>query len=145
MVPSVVKEVPMASRDLTPEEVRALQREWRAVFARRLHRLTGRWSRGGDRYVFDRRYMLKYLCGAKAEDEYGMQEATSFYLLEDDGRSGQMFEDVTEKPSLSKYAEQREVIIFPPTYDWTVAVGPDYFDRICFTYREWVDDDDAVE
>ena len=54
----------MGVRVLGLKEVWSVQKAWREVFARRQHRLTGRWTRGSDRDVFDSK-MMKYLQGRR--------------------------------------------------------------------------------
>jgi hypothetical protein len=130
------------ARDLQGKELWTLQQEWRTVFGRRLHRLTGMWASGRDRDMFRQKVMLKYLTGAPAQAEYANAAATSVYVVDEDGERAELRD---EKPPLTEFIEKRGVVIFPPDFAWAAAVGPDYFDPVCFTYREWVDDDKALD
>lgn len=132
-------------RDLTQREVWSVQQAWRVVFARRLHRLTGKWTQGSDRYVFRPNGMLKYLTGAAAAAEYASAEASGVYVIDDDGGCGEFRQcPHGQKPPLVEFVEKTSVIIFPTDFAWSAAVGSEYWDRIAFTYREWVDDADSL-
>ncbi|HKO48742.1 MAG TPA: hypothetical protein VJV79_13515 [Polyangiaceae bacterium] len=87
--------------------------------------------------------MSFYLTNAEAEAEYVAANATRVYVIDDSGKYGEARECDGGKPELSEFVEKRGVIISPEEFDWTVAVGPEYYDRVCFTRREWVDDDDS--
>lgn len=132
----------MLMRSLSPRETWLLQQRWRSAFARRLYRITGRWARGGsDRHLFHPEYVRRYLTGVAAEQEYAMVSSGAVYLVDDEG----LGEQHDQKPKLEMYIEERGVLIFPETYEWTIAVGPDYFDRVCFTYCDWVDDKNGFD
>jgi hypothetical protein len=90
--------------------------------------------------------MKRYLTGVDAETEYVKAEAKAVYIISDSGDYGEVRGCQTGmKPSLAELVEQSGVIVFSDDFAWTVAAGPDYFDRVCFTYKEWVDDDEQLE
>ena len=132
----------MGVRVLGLKEVWSVQKAWREVFARRLHRLTGRWTRGSDRDVFHSKVMMKYLQGPAAEAEYASAKAETVYVIDEEGRYGEL-RDCPDgrKPALSEFIERRGVLIFPEDFAWSVAIGPDYWDHVTFAYREWADDE----
>jgi hypothetical protein len=132
----------MCAHDLIQKEVWSVQQAWREVFARRLHRLTGRWTMGIDRDVFRRNAMLKYLSGPAAEAEYASAQAHMVYVIDDRGNGERRACPDGEKPALTEFIEKRGVLIFPEDLAWSVAVGADYWEQVSFTYRGWVDDDD---
>lgn len=122
-----------------------MQHSWRSIFARKLYRQTGRLARGADvdRALFHPKAMNFYLTGAEAEAEYLSAIATRVYIIDDSGRFGEVRDcDGGNKPDLGEFLEERGVIISPEGFDWTAALGPEYYDRVCFARREWVDDYD---
>ncbi len=136
----------MLSRELTHKEIVSAQQHWRSVFARRLHRLTGRWVRGLDREVFRPRYVFKYLTGAAAEMEYRNAKAHNLLVIDEQEQQGELYDCRDgDKPLITDFAERRGVLIVPDDFSWTATTGPDYGDRVCFTYEEWVDDADSSE
>jgi hypothetical protein len=50
-----------------------------------------------------------------------------------------------EKPMLSDFVEKQSVLVFPVDFAWTAVTGAEQWDRVCFTYREWVDEVDSVD
>src|SRR4051812_13248916 len=131
----------MVRKLLLKKDAWAIRDAWQAVFARRLHRLTGKWIRGRDRDVFRPDFMVKYLKGVEAEVEYALVRAPSVYVLSDDGERVELRQcEGGEMPTIAEFVEKYGVLIFPPDFAWTLAVGADYSDRVTFAYREWVDD-----
>jgi hypothetical protein len=134
----------MLTRALSEQEIWAVQTKWRKVFGRRLHGQTGRWTlgRNSDLDLFSRKYMRKYLTGAAAESAYADADAGTLYVISDDGKRAELHDCADgSKPRLDEFDGTESVLIFPAELAWTVAVGIDYSDRLCFTLSEWVDDD----
>jgi hypothetical protein len=107
--------------------------------------MTGRWVRGLDREVFRPQHVHTYLTGAAAEAEYGDAKAEDVLVLDEHDHRGDLYDcRGRDKPPITEFAERRGGLIFPDDLSWTVTTGPDVGDRVCFTYREWVDDADAT-
>jgi hypothetical protein len=86
--------------------------------------------------------MSRYLAGAAAESEYTSARAVAVYVIDEDRSHGELRDCPSgQKPVLSEFVEKRAALIFPDDFAWTVAIGPDVWDRVAFTYREWVDQD----
>jgi hypothetical protein len=129
-------------RTLTKRETWALQQGWRRVFAKGLHRMTGRWSHGrSDRETLQHKYVRRLLTGATAEEEYAKAQGAPVYVVADDGRAAEVYD---KKPELPPGDAGVGVLIFPENFAWTLGTGSEYWDRVCFMYREWVDDDESA-